>query len=194
VEACAYRRPGAGRDGVTAALRLGLEIEGLFGSARDQALVLRDRGMEAINSPAEGRARLPLHTVHPRIPHVRGPRQALRPRSCAHEFSAGIAPLAPKNPLLSIRRLPGTRPNMPTDRKLGPGDGHGRSEHARLPRLPARPPLPDSAISPGEASELGPSPPTRQDVHVIWEAKIESAKEKYRACTQRGSRFACRRC
>src|SRR4051794_21443476 len=40
-------------------------------------------------------------------------------------------------------------------RQRRPGDGHGRSEHARLPRLPARPPLPDSAISLGEASERG---------------------------------------
>src|SRR4051794_4785562 len=54
VEACAYKRPGLGRDRVPAALRLGLEIEGLFGSARDRALVLRDQGIGMINSPAEG--------------------------------------------------------------------------------------------------------------------------------------------
>ena len=56
LEACAYRRPGSGRDGVPAAFRLGLAIKGLFGSARDQALVLRDQEMGSINSPAEGRA------------------------------------------------------------------------------------------------------------------------------------------
>jgi hypothetical protein len=55
VEACAYARPGFGRDGVPAALRLGLEIKGLFGSTGDQALVLRDQEMGTINSAAEGR-------------------------------------------------------------------------------------------------------------------------------------------
>ena len=55
-EACAYGRRGSGRDGVPAALRLGLEIKGLFASAGDQALVLRDQGTEPINSSVEGRA------------------------------------------------------------------------------------------------------------------------------------------
>src|SRR4051794_39367023 len=59
--------------------------------------------------------------MHPPIPRVRGPRQGLRPRSCAHTFSAGFAPLAPKNPSFSMRRLPRACPNMPTDRKLGSG-------------------------------------------------------------------------
>src|SRR3954468_4636205 len=58
--------------------------------------------------------------MHPPIARVRGPRQGLRPRSCAHIFSAGFAPLAPKNPSFSMRRLPRACPNMPTDRKLGP--------------------------------------------------------------------------
>ena len=121
MEACAYGLPGSGRDGVPAALRLGLEIKGLFGSACDRALVLRDQEMGPINSLAKGRERLPLRAVHLRIPRVRGPWQVLRPRSCAHTFSAGITLLAPKNPLLSMWQLPETRPNMPTDRKLGSG-------------------------------------------------------------------------
>jgi hypothetical protein len=56
VEACAYGRPGSGRDGVLAALCLGLEIKDLFGSAGDQALVVRDQEMGSVNFPAEGRA------------------------------------------------------------------------------------------------------------------------------------------
>jgi hypothetical protein len=56
VEACAYGRPGSGRDGVPAALCLGLEIKDLFGSAGDQALVVRDQEMGSVNFPAEGRA------------------------------------------------------------------------------------------------------------------------------------------
>src|SRR4051794_11641259 len=55
-EACAYGHPGSGRDGVPAALRLGLEITGLFGLAGDQALVMRKQEMEPINSPVGGRA------------------------------------------------------------------------------------------------------------------------------------------
>jgi hypothetical protein len=42
--------------GVPTALRLRLEIKGLFGSAGDQALVLRDQEMGSINPSAEGRA------------------------------------------------------------------------------------------------------------------------------------------
>ena len=94
MEACAYGRPGSGRDGVPAALRLGLEIAGLFGSAGDRALVLRDREIGPINFSAEGRACYPLRAIHPRIPRVRGTRQGLRPQSCAHTFSAGIVLLA----------------------------------------------------------------------------------------------------
>ena len=56
MEACAYKRPRSGRDGVPAALCLGLEIKGLFASAGDQALVLRDQEMEPINSSADARA------------------------------------------------------------------------------------------------------------------------------------------
>ena len=56
MEACAYGHPGSGRDGVPAALRLGLEITGLFGLAGDQALVMRKQEMGPINSPVGGRA------------------------------------------------------------------------------------------------------------------------------------------
>ena len=56
MEACAYRRPGFGRDRVPTALRLGLEIKGLFGSAGNQALVPRNQEMGSINSSAEGQA------------------------------------------------------------------------------------------------------------------------------------------
>ena len=56
MEACAYGRSGFGRDGAPAVLRLRLEIKGLFGSAGDQALVVRDQEMGSVNFPAEGRA------------------------------------------------------------------------------------------------------------------------------------------
>ena len=56
MEACAYRRPAFGRDRVPTALRLGLEIKGLFGSAGDQAPVLSNQEIGLINSSAEGRA------------------------------------------------------------------------------------------------------------------------------------------
>ena len=56
MEPCAYKRPRSGRDGVPAALRLGLEIEGLFASARDRPLVLREQEIGPINSSAGGRA------------------------------------------------------------------------------------------------------------------------------------------
>ena len=56
MEACAYRRPGFDRDRVPTALRLGLEIKGLFGSADNQALVPRNQETESINSPAEDQA------------------------------------------------------------------------------------------------------------------------------------------
>src|SRR4029450_13164805 len=49
VEACAYRRPGFDRGRVPTALRLGLEIKGLFSSAGDQALVSRNQERESIN-------------------------------------------------------------------------------------------------------------------------------------------------
>ena len=63
MEACAYRRPGLGRDRVPTALRLGLEIEGLFSSADNPDLVPRKQEMDSINSSAEDQAG--CHSVPP---------------------------------------------------------------------------------------------------------------------------------
>ena len=120
MEACAYRRPGFGRDRVPTALRLGLEIKGLFGSAGNQALVPRNQEMGSINSSAEGQAGCrSVPSTHGYLVYAGRGKGSVLSRVPTH-FRPESPPLAPKKPLLSIRRLPGTRPNMPTDRKLGP--------------------------------------------------------------------------
>src|SRR4051794_38779267 len=88
MKACAYGRPGSGRDGVPAALHLGLEIEGLFGSARDQALVLREQEMRPMNSPAKGRAgdRFTSHRAPTDIPCTRVPASPPSSIVCPHIF------------------------------------------------------------------------------------------------------------
>ena len=86
MEACAYARPGSGRDGVPAALRLGLEIEGLFGSAGNQALVLRDQEMGPINSPAEGQTATAPRRAPMDTPCTRAAASAPSSVVCPHVF------------------------------------------------------------------------------------------------------------
>ena len=110
MEACAYRRPGFDRDRVPTALRLSLEIKGLFSSAGNQALVSRNQEMESINSsgkirPAATPCRPPTDTSCPRAaarapfsvvcPHIFGRNRPARVEK-PFAFNAAAARDTPK--------------------------------------------------------------------------------------------------